>query len=162
MRLCEFKAVLQEVPNGREEHFPVNIERKLRVNRADCEKAPSRLRLEGGRYCYIGDEIKERHQLVSRRHPCRYAHIGEGAIYETAHLYQGAVQDGACCARQPDIACFDGCNGQRRYMEMIPQFVRQKSQPFVQGLCIIIFFNRIALKCIFGHRVGDTIVEAAV
>jgi hypothetical protein len=50
----ELKTVLQQISNCGEQHFPVYIERKGRVNITDCEDAPSRTRLERGRYFYIG------------------------------------------------------------------------------------------------------------
>ena len=113
-KVREFKGVLQQVAHRGEQHFPVDIERKLRVNITDRESTFARLCLEGGRYFNIGNEIGERYQLVSRRHSRCYSHIGEGAIYETAHPNQGTVQYGPRCAGYPDVACLDGGDGKSR------------------------------------------------
>jgi hypothetical protein len=120
------------------------------------------MRLEGGRYFCVGNQIGERHQLASRKHPRRYSHIGQGAIYETPHSNQGTVQHGSRCAGYSDVACFDGCNGKSRDVKMVSQLVREKSKPFVQGLYANVLDQRIPLKGIFGHCIGDTIVETAV
>jgi hypothetical protein len=62
----------------------------------------------------------------------------------------------------PDVACFHGCNRKSRYVQMVSQFVREKTEPFVQGLYTNVLHEGIALKSVFGHRVGDAIVETAV
>jgi len=153
---------LQQIAYCGEKHFPVDIERKLGIDFTDREDTPSRVRFERGGYFYIGNEIGERHQLASRKHPRCYSHIGQRTIYETPHPNQGTVQHGSRCAGHSDIACFDGCNGKSRDVEMVSQLVREKSEPFVQGLYASVLDQRIPLKSIFGHRIGDTIVETAV
>jgi len=65
--------------------------------------------------------------LASRKHSRCYSHIGQAAIYETPHPNQGAVQHRTRCAGRPDVACSDGNNGKSRYVEMVSQFVREKS-----------------------------------
>ena len=47
-------------------------------------------------------------------------------------------------------------------MNEISQLVREKSQPFIQGLDAIVLHQRIALKGIFRDSIGDAIVETAV
>ena len=153
---------MQQVANCGEKHFPVDIERKFRVNLTDRKDAPSRVRLERGGYFYIGNKIGEGHQLTSRKHSRCYAHIGQRAIYETSHPNQGTVQYGSRCAAHSDVARFDGCNGKSRDVKMVSQLVREKSKPFVQSLYAKVLDQRVALKRIFGHRIRDTIVETAV
>jgi hypothetical protein len=158
----ELEGVLQQVADCGEQHFPVDIERQARVDIADRQDARSRLRFERGGYSDIGDEIGERDQVASRKYPRCYAHVGQGTIYETAHPDQGTIQHGSRRAGRPNAAGFDRCNGKRRDVEMISQLVREKSQPFVQGLYASVLYQRIPLKSVFGHRIGDTIVETAV
>ena len=62
----------------------------------------------------------------------------------------------------PDIACFDRHDGQRRRVQQISQLVREKSQPFIQRLDVLAFQQRMALKSVFRHGIGDAIVETAV
>lgn len=47
-------------------------------------------------------------------------------------------------------------------MNQISQFVREKSQPFIQGLDAIALHQRMALKNVFRDGIGDAIVETAV
>jgi hypothetical protein len=158
----ELEGVLQQVADCGEQHFPVVIECQVRVDIADREDALSRLRFERGGYSDIGNEIGERNQVASRQYPRCYAHVRQGTIYETTHPDQGAVQHGSRCACRPNAAGFHRRNGKRRDVEMISQLVREKSQPFVQGLYAKVLYQRIPLKSVFGHRVGDAIVETAV
>jgi hypothetical protein len=93
--LRELKSVLQQVPNRREEHFPVHIERKTSVNIADRKTTLPRPSLKRSGDFHVGNEVGEGDQLVSRRHPRCYSHVSEGSIYEAPHPYQRPIQHGS-------------------------------------------------------------------
>lgn len=160
--LRELKGVLQQVPNRREEHFAIHIEGKTRINNADCKTTSPRLRLKQSRDFHVGNEVGEGDQLVSRRHPRCYAHVGEGSIYETPHPDQGPVQHGSCRAGYSDTAGFDGRNRKSCRVKMISQLVREKPEPFIQRLDTIVLHRGTALKRILRDGVGDPIVKTAV
>ena len=77
MVLRELESVLQQVSDRREKHLPVDVESKFAVNIADSKLALPRVRLKGGRYFNVGDEIGEGDQVGSRRHPRCDPHVGE-------------------------------------------------------------------------------------
>jgi hypothetical protein len=64
--LRELKGVLQQVPSGREEHFPVHIECKTRVNIADRKTTLSRTRLKRSKVMNLDRFDVDRDQLAMR------------------------------------------------------------------------------------------------
>ena len=104
----------------------------------------------------------ERHKLVSRRHSRGHPHIGERAIDETAHSNQRTVEYGPRCAGYPDIACFDGRHGKSGRVEKIPQLVRQKAQPLVQGSYAIVLYQGVFFLNIYGACLSNYFDETAV
>ena len=160
--LRELKGVLQQVPNRREQHFPVDIERKTRINITDSKTALSRTRLKRSRDFHVGNEVGEGDQLVSRRRSRCYSHVGEGLIYETPHPNQGPIQHGSRRFGYSDTAGFDGHNSKSCRLKLISQLVREESKPFIQGLDAVLLRQGTALKRVLRHGVGDPIVKTAV
>ena len=97
-----------------------------------------------------------------RRHSGCQPHIGEGAIYEVSKSYQSTVQYGARRPVQANITDSDGGKSERGAIEEVAQLVREKSQPFINRVRLLIGDDRIALAIEFRDSNGDSVVEAAV
>ena len=160
--MCELECILQEIPDRGQKNVPVDVERKVALNITHSKRASTGLCLERGGYLDVGDEVREGNHLGARRHSRRHSNPGEGPIDEIAHANQGPVEQGSGRAARADVACLDGDYSKRRGVNEIAQFVREKSQPFIQRLDAIALHQRIALKSVFRDGIGDAIVETAV
>src|SRR5581483_1603039 len=158
----ELECVLQQVSKGREKHVGVNINCKASVDIGHSQSAPSGACLEQCGSSDLINEVRKGHQFVPRQHSRGDSHVGKGSIYERTQPDQGTLQYGSSGPGDPDIAHFDGSEGESAGMNEVPELVRKKSQPFIQRLNAIVGRDGIALVGIFCNGFRDAVIEAAV
>lgn len=161
-RCRELERVLQQVSKCREKHVGVDINRKAILDIGYNKFAPSGTRLQQCGDPDLIHELRKGDELVPRRHPGGDSHVGKGPIYQRTQSDQGTLQHPSGCPGHPDITRFDGSEGESGGMNEVPQLMREKSQPFVQRLNVIVRPDRIALVGIFRDSLGDAVVETAV
>jgi hypothetical protein len=83
---------------------------------------------------------------LPRWHSGGDSYVGKGSINERTQSDQGTLQHRPGCPAHPDIARFDGSEGEGAAMNEVPQLVREKSQPFIQRLNAIVRYGRIVPK----------------
>src|SRR5688572_15022283 len=160
--LRELERVLQQVPDGGEKQVPVDLQRKIWLDRGDGKPAAPRLSLERRGDFHGRDEVGKVDPPKSGAASGRQSHLAQGAIHEGAQSYQGAVQHGGSRPAQSYLAGFHGGHRERGGMDEITQVVREKTELFAQVVSVLALDHCIVLAGKFSDGIGDGIVQAAV
>ena len=118
VRKGELECVLQQIPDGRGEDVPIDIDFGSVIAARDRQPQPLRVRFESGDDLDFLDEVGYPHPFPLRNSGFK-PHLGEGPIDRIAQAAQASTEHGAYAASHAHASLLDDVEGHHGAVELV-------------------------------------------